>query len=72
MTIFALVTTQGTAASEAALCPTHVLDPAFQDEARVLGLSAGLAGLDFKDCSGNEELRCIACPENWTTEGDAV
>lgn len=60
--MFAMVTTQGTAMSETALCAAHYVEP-FIGFARVVGEGAEDIGSDtsFHDCTGNEELACVEC-----------
>lgn len=67
--MFALVTDQGTAASEAALCWMHVDDPVANINARKQARAAGDIpdpfGAQFIDCTGNDALRCYVCGNDY-------
>ncbi len=56
--IYALVTKQGTAATETALCDEHY--PAHTDEA-AREARADVAPDSWRDCTGNLVLECIIC-----------
>jgi hypothetical protein len=60
MNIYALLTDDGTAASETALCERHLKDSRAREDA---WLAAGedIPEGDFADCSGNDYLRCREC-----------
>jgi hypothetical protein len=60
--IFALLSDQGTAASETALCDRHVGDPMWREIAFRYAADCGDIRLpqDFTDCTGNEALSCLA------------
>jgi hypothetical protein len=61
--MYALLTNQGTAAGESALCERHHADSGLRDEARVLTNAGGDVDVTqpFVDCTGNDALQCIAC-----------
>ena len=59
--MFALLTDQGTAASETALCGIHVNDSTATTAALVEAREDVPLPQDFNDCSGNDALRCIVC-----------
>jgi hypothetical protein len=60
--MFAMVTNQGTAMSETALCSEHYVDP-YIGFARATGEGADDIGEDrtFHDCTDNDELACVEC-----------
>jgi hypothetical protein len=60
--MFAMVTNQGTAMSETALCSEHYVDP-YIGFARTTGEGADDIGEDrtFHDCTDNDELACVEC-----------
>jgi hypothetical protein len=65
--MFALVTDQGTAASETALCAHHIRNPLARREARQAadkdvpwrGTGPYGSAAPFVDCTGNDALECI-------------
>lgn len=63
--MFALLTDQGTSASETALCAEHRHDPKGEQRARDNAAAAGDVRLPytsaFADCSGHPDLRCLVC-----------
>ena len=59
MAIYAMVTDQGTAASETALCGEH-FTPENKD-ACVIGADDDVIIHSWKDCTGNDALRCNIC-----------
>ena len=63
MKMYALVTDQGTAAAETALCAGCVGDPENIGYAREQGSQADdIINLDrFDDCSQNDALECCIC-----------
>ena len=60
--MYAMVTSQGTAMAETALCDEHCVQP-FIGFARVVGEGADDIGPDlgFHDCTGNDALVCVEC-----------
>lgn len=66
--IFALVSNQGTACPETALCSQHMTSDNKDLSVRVSQIGFGKTGPDaadiargFVDCTGNENLACQAC-----------
>jgi hypothetical protein len=63
--MYAMLTDQGTAMPETALCKAHHVEP-FIERARWWGEAARDVGVDltFHDCTGNPELTCTECGVN--------
>ena len=61
--MYALVSDQGTAMHETALCNTHYKDPDERNVALEMGEAAGDAdpSLEFRNVSENDALSCLIC-----------
>ena len=61
MMIYAMVSDQGTACAETALCPKHLEDEDTRFQAIAQADSDTDVDRGFVDCSGNDALECIVC-----------
>lgn len=58
--MYALVTLDGTACSETALCDACYSDPRYRTLARRCAYE-DVMPVTFEDCTGNDALACIVC-----------
>jgi hypothetical protein len=62
-TMYALLTTRGTAAHETALCNHCYLEPQVRQRYSAAAFP-DVASTEYTDCSGNEALVCVHCGED--------